>query len=80
MPLRTEGPRYTVTDVADSDVLFLRASPGPQGRAIGEIPPHTSGLPGTGVEKRVGAGLWREVVYDGVQGWVNARFLVEERF
>lgn len=79
MPLGPDGPRYRVTGVADSDVLFLRASPGPQGRAIGQIPAHAAGLAGTGGEKSVGAGLWREVVYDGLQGWVNARFLAEER-
>lgn len=79
MPLRPEGPRYTVTGVADSDVLYIRSSPSPQSRAVGQIPPRTTGLVGTGAEKNVGGGLWREVVYDGLQGWVNARFLMEER-
>lgn len=79
MPLVTrEGPHYAVRGVDPSDVLYMRAAPGSKSPVVGQIPPQARGVVGTGARQQVGPGVWHEVVYDGVQGWVNARFLVEE--
>jgi Bacterial SH3 domain len=79
MPLASEGRRFFVRGVDRSDVLNIRAEPGAKSPVIGEIPPETTGIVSTGARRQVGPGIWREVTYRGVRGWVNERFLVEER-
>ena len=71
--------RFAVRGVDRSDVLNVRSEPGTNGQVVGQIPPDSRGVVGTGPRRRVGPGMWREVSYGGVRGWVNERFLIEER-
>jgi hypothetical protein len=73
------GPRFVVHGVAPSDVLNMRAGPSPTDDVVGTIPPDASGVISVGGHRQVGSSVWREVSYGGVRGWVNARFLIEER-
>ena len=71
---------YRVTGVAANDVLNIRkdvASAGQVSAApiIGSIPSGATGVKGTGVTVEVEGSLWRQVVHDGVVGWVAARYL-----
>jgi hypothetical protein len=75
----SKGPRFAVRGVERDDVLNVRAEPGPQSPVVGQIPPDTTGIASTGARRRVGPGMWREVSYANVRGWVNERFLIEER-
>jgi hypothetical protein len=77
-PSTSDGRRFFVRGVDRSDVLNIRAEPGPKSPVIGEIPPEATGIVSTGARRQVGPGIWREVSYRGVRGWVNERFLVEE--
>jgi uncharacterized membrane protein len=76
---------YTVTGVAQNDTLKIRLGIPEsdnlrQTRIVGEIPPEASGITGTGVSYRTdGGGLWREIRYNGVTGWVNAAFIARDR-
>jgi hypothetical protein len=72
------GRRYMVRGVDKSDVLNVRAAPGSQSPVVGRIPPDTRGVLVTGARRSVGPGVWREIRYGDVQGWVNERFLMEE--
>jgi len=78
LPL-AQGPRYTVRGVDRSDVLNVRSAPGSGSPVVGQIPPDTRGVLVTGARRAVGSGYWREVSYGDVHGWVNEKFLVEER-
>lgn len=71
--------RFAVHGVDRSDVLNVRSEPGTSGQVVGQIPPDSRGVVGTGPRRRVGPGMWREVSYGGVRGWVNERFLIQER-
>ena len=72
------GRRYMVRGVDKTDVLNVRAAPGSQSPVVGRIPPDTKGVLVTGARRSVGPGVWREIRYRDVQGWVNERFLTEE--
>jgi hypothetical protein len=72
------GRRYMVRGVDKSDVLNVRAAPGSQSPVVGRIPPDSKGVLVTGARRSIGPGVWREIRYGDVQGWVNERFLTEE--
>jgi uncharacterized protein YraI len=57
----------------------MRAGPSSNDAVVGTIPPDASGVISVGGRRQIGSSVWREVSYGGVRGWVNARFLVEER-
>lgn len=80
-PRRAEGRlRFVVRGVAPDDVLNVRTGPGSRYEVIGTIPPDATGVTGAaGGRRQVGQAIWREVTYAGVRGWVNDRFLVEDR-
>jgi uncharacterized protein YraI len=65
--------------VDPSDVLNVRAAPGPEHPVVARIPPEATGIVAIGARRRVGGGFWREVTYGDAHGWVNEKFLVEER-
>ena len=79
MPLTPQGPRFAVRGVDRNDVLNVRSEPGPKGQLAGTIPPEAKGVLTTGKTRKLGPSIWREVIYGEVRGWVNDRFLVEER-
>jgi len=83
MPTAQPSPpgalRFSVRGVDHNDVLNVRSAPGPKHPVVGEIPPEATGVVATGARRQVGPAVWREVTYGNVRGWVNERFLVEER-
>jgi len=73
------GPRFAVHGVDAADVLNVRAGPSPKHDVVGTIPADARGIAAVGPRRQIGPSVWREVSYEGVRGWVNDRFLVEER-
>lgn len=74
---------YSVTGVDASDTLNIRAGlEGASGlgdtQIVGEIPANASGIEATGRSVDLNGRLWREIRYQGVDGWVAARFLRTE--
>jgi hypothetical protein len=57
----------------------MSPEPDPKAPLVGTIPPDTRGVLTTGKTRRVGPSIWREVIHREIRGWVNERFLVEER-
>ena len=75
---------YEVTGVASDDQLNMRAHVGEGGAVsdatiVGTIPWNGRGLRATGLAVTIGASVWREVIYGGVRGWVNAHYLKQVR-
>lgn len=73
---------YAVQGVKDNDVLNIReriegADDVSSVRIVGKIPANAVDVAGTGLTVMVGKARWREVVYRGVKGWVNGRYLKE---
>ena len=71
---------FAVQGVADNDVLNIRErieGAGDVGsvRIVGKIPAHANDVAGTGLTVMVGGSRWHEVVFRGVKGWVNGRYL-----
>lgn len=73
------GQRFAVQGVDPSDVLNIRSGPSATYEIVGTIPPDGSGVIPLGGRRQIGPSVWREVSYRGVRGWVNDRFLIEER-
>ncbi|HEY8923209.1 MAG TPA: hypothetical protein VIU64_02440 [Polyangia bacterium] len=80
---KAAGPRFAVHGVDASDVLNVRSGPSPKHDLVGTIPADARGIAAVGPRRQIGPSVWREVSYQGmggwVRGWVNDRFLVEER-
>ncbi|MBJ6124036.1 SH3 domain-containing protein [Microvirga splendida] len=84
-----DGPDFfSVKGVASNDVLFVREKPSVASAKIGQIPPDGRGL--RNLECRTfhggqevinsdaplpGTTRWCKIQYQGMAGWVNARFL-----
>jgi uncharacterized membrane protein len=71
---------YKIVGVAAGDRLVMREEPQEGGKptdwaTLGNIPANTTNVLGTGRSKEVGKQRWSEVAFNGVTGWVNARFL-----
>lgn len=66
---------YRVVGVAPNDRLNVRAAPNTRARIVGRLRYDARGVVATGRTARVGQGLWAEITYGRVRGWVNARFL-----
>lgn len=71
---------HTVIGVADDDVLNIRADIDyiqdiSSAEVVGTIPHDADNVAVTGVSIDVNGAKWRQVVYGGTMGWVNARFL-----
>ena len=72
------GEIYAVTGVERDDVLNIRSRPEARAALIGAIPSDGTGIRLLGPTARVGQSTWREIEYQGMRGWVNARFLAAQ--
>jgi len=66
---------YRVVGVASHDVLYLRPNPGNLKSFLAKIPPNANGIQVIGGGVKVGKATWYPVIYNGVRGWVNGRFI-----
>ena len=66
---------FSVTDVANDDVLNIRTAPSAQSQIIGEYAPHATGIE---VIARSENGRWGLVNVEEGTGWTSLRFLSEE--
>lgn len=66
---------YNVTDVANDDVLNIRAAPSAQSQIIGSYAPHSTGIE---VIARSDNGRWGMVNINDGTGWASLRFLSEQ--
>lgn len=72
-------PTFSVFGVAADDVLKVRSGPSASDDIVTTLAPDASGVRATGAVGGESA-TWIEVVTpEGVQGWVNRRFVVENR-
>ena len=70
--------RFSVTGVAPTDTLRVRAAPDPNAPVVGELAPNTTRVIGSRQTRQIGRSQWREVSYGWLEGWVNNRFLAPE--
>ncbi len=84
---------FMVRGVAADDVLNIRQEPDARSQKLGEIPHDGNGIQNLGCEGGLSYGEWQEasqaereaaekrrwcrIAYNGVEGWVAARFLAE---
>ena len=74
------GPLYAVVGVVPGDVLNMRYGPGIGNPILSTIPPYGMGLEIIGAaQKSPDGATWVPVHYQGAQGWVNSRYLAEQR-
>lgn len=76
-----DSPRlvtYRVTGVTTGDVLYIRPAPGNIKTFVGKIPPGAAGIIVTGSAVRVGKTSWLPIKYNGINGWVNKKFIAPE--
>jgi len=66
---------YTITGVDPNDSLNIRAQPNAHANTIGSIPANAHDITGTGQQQQTGRSTWREIIYQGTQGWVNSHYL-----
>jgi hypothetical protein len=71
---REERGKLRVVNVGEYDVLYMRELPSEISRILGMIPPDRGGIQSLGKQE----GNWILVRYDGIEGWVNIRFIAEE--
>jgi hypothetical protein len=73
------GPRagdiLAVIGVAHDDVLNVRTGPGVGFAAIGELPPTEDEIIAAGETRSIPGALWIRVSADGIDGWVNLRYV-----
>jgi protein-disulfide isomerase len=74
---QTDATTYDVANVAQNDVLNVRAQPGANQPLIGSIPHNGRGIQFLGETRQVGQSEWKRVQY-GVVGWVNSGYLAVE--
>ena len=74
-PSSAAGETYAVTGVERADVLNIRARPEANAAVVGAIPANGVGIRLLGSTDPKARSTWREVEYQGMRGWVNARFL-----
>jgi len=72
------GNLYTVVGVSMDDVLNLRSQPGVEFPILGTIPPDGSSIERTGSDQKVNGVAWTPVAYQGLTGWVNAKYLAKQ--
>ena len=75
LPQESGEEIYRVAFVADNDVLNVRSGPGVGNEASGTFAPDASDIFITGPGKQVSGSTWVPVEGQGVQGWVNSRYL-----
>ncbi|PCJ71575.1 MAG: hypothetical protein COA62_03040 [Rhodobiaceae bacterium] len=70
---------FSVTGVAQNDVLNVRAQPHPSAEKVWTLPHDTTGVQAMGSPRIVGSAEWRQIRIENQTGWVNARFLTPQR-
>jgi hypothetical protein len=75
-PAAATSPAYQVAFVASDAQLQVRAAPGRDARIVGSLPWNRSGIIARVADsRRVDGALWVPINSDGLEGWVNGRFL-----
>ncbi len=69
---------YRVTGVKQDDMLWIRSGPDVSYLRVGAIPPTATEILATGVDINVDGTYWLPIRYQGVYGWVNRNFLLED--
>jgi hypothetical protein len=69
------GAVLGVIGVRHNDVLNLRARPGADQPIVGRIPPTYDNLVARGATRMLPASFWTKVRYQGIEGWVNMRYV-----
>ncbi len=69
---------FSVTGVAQNDVLNVRAQPHPSAEKVWTLPPDATGVQAVGPPRIVGSAEWRQIRIGNQTGWVNARFLTPQ--
>lgn len=70
-----EGDVLMVIGVAHDDVLNLRALPGPDHEIVHTMAPDFVDMIARGETRQVSNALWVAMTADGVEGWVNMRYI-----
>lgn len=73
----TTEPQYRVAFVTDDDTLNVRSGPGVVNSVIGKLPPDTGGVRITGPGQIVAGSTWVPITANGLNGWVNGRYLTQ---
>ena len=69
--MRASTQSECVRGVRRGDVLNMRSGPGAGNDLVGSIPP---GACGVAVSRSECSGKWCIATYDGVRGWINAKY------
>lgn len=69
---------YKVTAVKPDDMLWIRSGPNIKYQRVGAIPPSATEILATGVDIKVDDTYWLPIHYQGIYGWVNRNFLIED--
>ena len=70
--------RYIVSGVESWDTLNIRSEPNAKSTIIGEIPSNGSAVNSDGQQVGAGRSTWIKVNWNGVNGWVNKRYLATD--
>jgi hypothetical protein len=70
---------YDVVSVGANDVLNVRSFPGHVSSKTGDIPPNGRCIVYLGKFRILGRSVWVLIKYQDIQGWVNAKFLIENQ-
>ncbi|HRQ42566.1 MAG TPA: SH3 domain-containing protein [Chloroflexota bacterium] len=69
---------YRVVNVQSDDVLNVRSGPGANYLILGTIPYNGTDVQVTGEGITIGDSWWVPIFYEGIFGWVNTSYLVEQ--
>lgn len=70
--------RYIVSGVESWDTLNIRSEPNARSTIIGEIPSNGSGINSDGEQVQTGRSTWIKINWNGVNGWINKRYLATD--
>jgi hypothetical protein len=68
-----------VIGVESNDILNIRSGPGVTYDIVGTIPYDGMGIQVMGSSKYVDQSHWIPIIYDGINGWVNSRYITPYR-
>lgn len=74
-PYGPDAGEVGVLGVEATDVLNVRARPGAGQPIVARLDPLRRGLAYTGRARQIGGSVWPEITGDGVDGWVNGRYV-----
>ena len=75
VPQIIAGDTYQVSDVARTDVLYIRLQPHAKASIVGSIPADGDSIVASGGLSGAGANMWAHISYKEHNGWVSARYL-----